>query len=75
MIFKKLTKNKFKNFKHHKWQDCTLYFSRLRTMQFVKIANFMEAELVIRDIFVRIRIRGSVPLTNGSRSDSFLPGL
>jgi hypothetical protein len=44
--------------------------------------NMLFAVLGIRDIFVRIRIRGSVPLTNGSgsgpgsgsnsRSDSFL---
>ncbi len=31
---------------------------------------FLEAVLRIRDILVRIRIRGSVPLANGSGSDS-----
>jgi hypothetical protein len=33
---------------------------------------FWTAVLGIRDIFVRIQIRGFVPLTNRSRSDSFL---
>ncbi len=36
----------------------------------VGILNCLVAVLQIRDILVRIRIRGSVPLTNGSRSSS-----
>ncbi len=32
---------------------------------------FLLAVLGIRDILMRIRIRGSVPLPNGSGSDSF----
>jgi hypothetical protein len=37
---------------------------------YVRFQSYIWAMLWIRDIVVRIRIRGSVPLTNGSGSGS-----
>ncbi len=43
-----------------------------RFSQWIRI-YIREAVLVIRDILVRIRILGSVPLTNGSGCESGMP--